>query len=66
MSALWLVDLERACSLLIGHCLGSMLVGPPISEEEKHLGTWLEKKIFSNGLEPVPSGKSHDFNLAFK
>ncbi|XP_052792637.1 probable E3 ubiquitin-protein ligase HERC1 isoform X2 [Mya arenaria] len=56
MSALWLVDLERVCSLLIGHCLGSMLLGPPISEAENMSAAWLENKIFSNGLESLPTG----------
>lgn len=58
MSALWLVDLERVCSLLIGHCLGDMLLGAPISEPEKQSGVWLEKRIFSNGLENPTEGNT--------
>lgn len=50
VSAIWLVDLERVCSLLIGHCLGDMLLGSPVTTEEIQLGAWLENKIFSNGL----------------
>ena len=58
MSALWLVDLERACSLLIGHCLGDMLLGSSITEDEKQCRPWLDKRIFSNGLENNCDGKS--------
>ncbi|XP_060586390.1 probable E3 ubiquitin-protein ligase HERC1 [Ruditapes philippinarum] len=51
VSAIWLVDLERVCSLLIGHCLGDMLIGPPITAEEKQVHFWMENKLFSNGLQ---------------
>jgi len=62
MSALWLVDLERACSLLIGHCLGDMLLGSSITEDEKQCRPWLDKRIFSNGLENNCDGKSGSEN----
>jgi hypothetical protein len=50
-SWLWLVDLERACSLLVGKCLGGMLIGSPLSEEEKETRHWLSSTLFSHGLE---------------
>jgi len=50
-SWLWLLDLERTCSLLIGKCLGGMLIGSPLSEEEKETKWWLSSPIFSHGLE---------------
>lgn len=50
-SWLWLIDLERCCGLLIGRCLGGMMVGPPLSEEEKESFVWLDNKILSRGLE---------------
>ncbi|KAL4227433.1 putative E3 ubiquitin-protein ligase herc1 [Mactra antiquata] len=51
VSALWLLDLERICSLLIGHCLGDMLLGQPVTTKEVQTRYWLENKLFSNGLE---------------
>ncbi|XP_069694063.1 probable E3 ubiquitin-protein ligase HERC1 isoform X1 [Periplaneta americana] len=58
-SWLWLVDLERTCSLLVGKCLGGMLIGAPLSEEERETRNWLSSTLFSHGLEkhvsdPVP------------
>jgi hypothetical protein len=50
-SWLWLVDLERTCSLLVGKCLGGMLIGSPSSEEERETGHWLSSTLFSHGLE---------------
>lgn len=50
-TSLWLVDLERTCSLLIGHCLGDLLLGSPITSQEKEVGHWLENKLFSNGIQ---------------
>ena len=46
----WLVDMERACSLLIGRCLGGMLIASPLSREEHDTSTWLSTHLFSNGL----------------
>ena len=45
----WLVDMARTCSILIGHCLGGMLVGEQLSLEEKNCLPWLENHIFRNG-----------------
>ena len=49
----WLVDMERACALLIGRCLGGMLVGTPMSTEERSTALWLSKHLFSNGLQSL-------------
>ena len=57
MSTMWLVDLERSCSLLIGHCLGDMLLGAFPSEEEAESGAWLTSQLFSNGLNGQWDGK---------
>ena len=48
----WLIDLERACALLIGRCLGGMLIGAPMSPEERDTSLWLSEHLFSNGLQP--------------
>ncbi len=50
-SWVWLVDLERVCALLIGRCLGGMLVGAPMSSEERQTSGWLTSPLFSNGLQ---------------
>ncbi|PNF15872.1 hypothetical protein B7P43_G07996 [Cryptotermes secundus] len=50
-SWLWLVDVERTCSLLVGKCLGGMLIGSPLSEEERETRHWLSSTLFSHGLE---------------
>lgn len=47
----WLLDLERACSLLVGRSLNALLLGPPLSNSEKMNTMWLESRLFSNGLE---------------
>jgi hypothetical protein len=52
-SWLWLVDLERTCSLLVGKCLGGMLIGSPLSEEEGETRYWLCSTLFSHGLEKL-------------
>ena len=46
----WLVDTERACALLVGRCLGGMLIGLPMSNEEKQTSHWLHTHLLSNGL----------------
>lgn len=51
-SWVWLIDLERTCSLLIGQCLGTILVGLPQFHEEIACGNWLQNPIFSKGLLP--------------
>uniref|UniRef100_A0A8C4Q7E9 HECT and RLD domain containing E3 ubiquitin protein ligase family member 1 n=1 Tax=Eptatretus burgeri TaxID=7764 RepID=A0A8C4Q7E9_EPTBU len=50
-SWVWLVDLERALSLLIGRCLGAMLQGPRCSPQEHECSYWLGRPLFSHGLE---------------
>ena len=57
----WLHDLECCCSLLIGCCLGDMLQGSPITEQEKAMGSWMENRIFSNGLRSIEHGNSNLF-----
>lgn len=46
----WLVDMERTCSLLIGRCLGGMLLGSSPSQEELLTEPILTQPLFSNGL----------------
>ncbi|KAK7862054.1 hypothetical protein R5R35_011478 [Gryllus longicercus] len=48
---LWLLDLERACSLLVGRCLGGLLAGSPLADEEELAQHWLSHALFSHGLE---------------
>lgn len=50
-SWLWLVDAERACSLLVGRCLGGMLAGQRTSDLEVMCAHWLRHNLLSNGLE---------------
>ncbi|KAG8223094.1 hypothetical protein J437_LFUL002042, partial [Ladona fulva] len=50
-SWLWLVDLERAFSLLVGRCLGGMLIGAPLVDCENQTYNWLNSRLFSHGLE---------------
>ena len=49
-SWVWLVDLERVCALLIGRCLGGMLVGSPMSADERETSGWLVTSLFAAGL----------------
>jgi len=49
----WLIDVERACTLLIGRCLGGMLMGIPLSPEEIKCHCWMNSALFSNGAEPL-------------
>ena len=53
-SWVWLVDLERACSLLVGRTLGGMLIGSQVSADEKQGGLWLLSHLFSGGLKSDP------------
>ncbi|XP_073979432.1 probable E3 ubiquitin-protein ligase HERC1 isoform X3 [Rhodnius prolixus] len=55
-SWLWSVDLERACSLLIGRCFGCMLCGPELTVEETEVSATLRSGIFSFGLDRTSSG----------
>lgn len=50
-SWVWLVDLDRTCALLIGQCLGTILVGVPQFQEEASCGNWLQNPIFSRGCQ---------------
>ncbi|CAH1255597.1 HERC1 [Branchiostoma lanceolatum] len=50
-SWVWLVDLERAVGLLVGRCLGGMLVGMPPSTDEKETSGWISSPLFCSGLE---------------
>ncbi|KAK5649906.1 hypothetical protein RI129_000935 [Pyrocoelia pectoralis] len=50
-SWVWLIDLERTCSLLIGQSLGTMLVGGPASREEIQCNNWLKTFLFTSGIE---------------
>ena len=54
----WLLDLEYCCSLLIGCCLGDMLQGSLITEEETFMEAWMENRIFSNGLRNAEQGSN--------
>lgn len=50
-SWIWLVDLERTCALFMGQCLGGMLIGEPPTKPELLCQNWLQKDLFSHGLE---------------
>lgn len=50
-SWVWLLDLERSVALTIGRCLGGMLQGPPLSQQEIAAEFWLENPLLRNGLE---------------
>ena len=52
-SWVWLVDLERVCALLIGRCLGGMLVGSPMSADERETSGWLVTSLFCGGTSQV-------------
>ncbi|KAK4883685.1 hypothetical protein RN001_007004 [Aquatica leii] len=50
-SWIWLIDLERTCSLLIGQCLGAMLIGEPSNKEETQCKHWLTTPLFAAGIQ---------------
>ena len=52
-SWLWLVDIERACTLLIGRCLGGMMMGIPLTAEEIQCHSWINSPLFGSGAEPL-------------
>ena len=52
-SWIWLVDVEQACTLLIGRCLGGMLMGIPLTAEENKCNSWMNSPLFSSGAEPL-------------
>lgn len=49
-SWIWIVDMQKTCSLVIGYCLGGMLIGTPPTPEENHCRYWLSNEIFSSGI----------------
>lgn len=57
-SWLWSIDLERACSLVIGQCFGGMVVGSQLTVQERETSYWLDKLLLANGLEELP--KTYD------
>nr|CAH7744976.1 unnamed protein product [Callosobruchus chinensis] len=50
-SWIWIVDMQKTSSLVIGQCLSGMLVGEPPSAMEKMCCNWLTNEIFSAGVE---------------
>lgn len=60
-SWVWLTDLERSCALLVGQCLGSMLIGEPAVKEETQCHNWLQTPIFSQGL--VSTGSATELEM---
>lgn len=47
---IWLTDLEKTCSLLIGQCLGGILIGEPLVKSEVYAAKWMSNVVFSNGI----------------
>jgi hypothetical protein len=62
-SWLWLLDAERACSLLVGRCLGGMLAGEPQQMVEQHCENWLNHSLFNNGLDPSVCANSGSLKI---
>lgn len=56
----WLLDVERACGLVVGRCLEGMLFGPPSTSNEVLSKPWLSMQVFSCGLaiESLNPGKN--------
>lgn len=50
VSWLWLVDLERCCSLLVGRCLGGQVQGLSMTEAESKSAPWLHSPVMSGGV----------------
>lgn len=46
----WLLDVERACGLVVGRCLEGMLLGPPLTPAEERTKDWLTLRLLSCGL----------------
>ncbi|XP_063233987.1 probable E3 ubiquitin-protein ligase HERC1 isoform X2 [Bacillus rossius redtenbacheri] len=57
----WLVDVERACGLLVGKVLGDMLAGRPLDEPEVAVQPWLQEPLFSSGLEDFDWARKVNF-----
>ncbi|KAJ3666590.1 hypothetical protein Zmor_002027 [Zophobas morio] len=49
-SWIWMVDLQRTCSLLIGQCLGGVLLGERFTLEEMFCRHWINTELFSCGI----------------
>lgn len=50
-SWIWIVDLQRVCSLVIGYSLSGLLFGYPLDKYENLCKHWLSNEIFSSGIE---------------
>ncbi|VEN63492.1 unnamed protein product [Callosobruchus maculatus] len=50
-SWIWIVDMQKTSSLVIGQCLSGILVGEPPSSMENLCCNWLTNEIFSAGVE---------------
>lgn len=50
-SWIWIVDLQKSCSILIGRCFGGMLRGNQPEKEETQCRHWLVSELFSSGIE---------------
>ena len=46
----WLLDVERACGLVVGRCLEGMLLGPLLTSQEVRCKPWLTSHLLSCGL----------------
>lgn len=46
-----MIDLQKICSLVIGHSLGGLLFNKPFSKEENLCNHWLSNPIFSSGID---------------
>jgi hypothetical protein len=52
---LWLLDMERTLALLVGRCLGWMLLGCGLSRDESDAQPWPLKCLFTSGLQLASS-----------
>uniref|UniRef100_A0A1B6CXM2 B30.2/SPRY domain-containing protein n=1 Tax=Clastoptera arizonana TaxID=38151 RepID=A0A1B6CXM2_9HEMI len=50
-SWLWLLDLVRAASVLVGNYLNKLLVPSSLTSKEKETSMWLKDTLLANGLE---------------
>lgn len=64
-SWVWVFDLERTCSLLIGQCLGSLLIGDPLYKEELCCRNWIKNELFSCGLDEHPVSLELIYQISF-
>lgn len=47
----WLVDLQKICSIVVGHSLGGLFYGNPFTKDENVSSFWLSNEIFSSGID---------------